>query len=314
MVERSTLCRPDSNLNGRVAQAPTARRRPGPGRLPVATQCSERVDGDNEVGRRPPGPAYGPVVYFAPQHDPTVKHEFLFNFKKWRPDPVRTMGRFVFFSSKSLLLAVCGLTLTRIPKTTAFCCAGTLSPKARIAATSHHFAWSKTPKSGMSLTQRISQCFGSGNSPISSVFWRAAPAIASAAGAGILWRVRTWQGTLHTARMCTSGTGVLHSAVTHGKVTKPHYERRQRGLPSTVMKSGNANDRSTLSLAPSDVNGIFAVDKPRNWTSFDVVNKIRSTLGAKLREENPSLTPKQCRIKVRSHTRGNLFSHSHRPS
>jgi hypothetical protein len=25
------------------------------------------------VGRRPPGPAYGPVVYFAPQHDPAVR-------------------------------------------------------------------------------------------------------------------------------------------------------------------------------------------------------------------------------------------------
>ncbi len=25
------------------------------------------------VSRQPPGPAYGPVVYFAPQHDPAVK-------------------------------------------------------------------------------------------------------------------------------------------------------------------------------------------------------------------------------------------------
>ncbi len=203
--------------------------------------------------------------------------------------------RFLFLSSKSLLLAVCGLTLTRIPKTTGFCFAGSLSPKPRIAATSHHFAWSKTPKSSLSLAQRISQCFGSGNTPISCLLWRAAPVIASATSAGILWRVRTWQGSLHTARMCTPGT--LRSEATHGKVTKPHYGR-QRSLPRTTMQSGNANDGSMPSLAPSDVNGIFAVDKPRNWTSFDVVNKIRSTLGGKLREENPSLTPKQCRIKV----------------
>ena len=32
---------------------------------------SERVE--LEVGRLPPGPAYGPVVYFAPQHDPAVR-------------------------------------------------------------------------------------------------------------------------------------------------------------------------------------------------------------------------------------------------
>ena len=52
------------------------------------------------------------------------------------------------------------------------------------------------------------------------------------------------------------------------------------------------------------MNGIFAVNKPRNWTSFDVVNKVRGTLGKKLREENPSLTPKQCRLKVRAHAAG----------
>jgi hypothetical protein len=39
----------------------------GPGRLSKSQPTS-----DNEVGRRPPEPAYGPVVYFAPQHDPTV--------------------------------------------------------------------------------------------------------------------------------------------------------------------------------------------------------------------------------------------------
>jgi hypothetical protein len=65
--------RPESNLNAQ--QAPTARGRPGPPvNGPADCQCSERVelDGDDEVRRRPPGPAYGPVVYFAPQHDPTV--------------------------------------------------------------------------------------------------------------------------------------------------------------------------------------------------------------------------------------------------
>ncbi len=54
MVDRS---RPDSNLNARVA--PTARGWLGPS---ASGDCSERVDGDNEVGRSPPGPAYGPVV------------------------------------------------------------------------------------------------------------------------------------------------------------------------------------------------------------------------------------------------------------
>jgi hypothetical protein len=98
--------------------------------------------------------------------------------------------------------------------------------------------------------------------------------------------------------MSTAET-LLRSELTYGKVTKPHYERKKRGPSSTAMQSGNAKDRTSPLLAPSDVNGIFAVDKPKNWTSFDVVNKIRSTLGAKLREDNPTLTPKQCRIKVR---------------
>ena len=59
MVDRSTLCRPDSNLNAQVA--PTARGRLGPPQA-ASGDCSERVD--NEVGRRPgpPGPAYGPAV------------------------------------------------------------------------------------------------------------------------------------------------------------------------------------------------------------------------------------------------------------
>ncbi len=34
---------------------------------------TDDIDNVNEVSRRPPGPAYGPVVYFAPQHDPAVK-------------------------------------------------------------------------------------------------------------------------------------------------------------------------------------------------------------------------------------------------
>jgi hypothetical protein len=55
---------PDSNLNAQLAS--TARGRPGP---PVngTADCSERVDseldGDDEVRSRPPGPAYGSILF-----------------------------------------------------------------------------------------------------------------------------------------------------------------------------------------------------------------------------------------------------------
>ncbi len=71
MVDRSTLCRPGSNLNALVA--PIARGQPVPGPLTPP-------GGDNEVGRWPTGPAYGPVVYLASQHDPTVLIDFLIDF------------------------------------------------------------------------------------------------------------------------------------------------------------------------------------------------------------------------------------------
>ncbi len=85
--EYSMPALPDSNLNlmmPQLASTAQARGRPGPPvranlNSPadseperVGTRTGSELDCDNEVGRRPPGPAYGPVVYFAPQHDPTV--------------------------------------------------------------------------------------------------------------------------------------------------------------------------------------------------------------------------------------------------
>jgi len=51
-------------------------------------------------------------------------------------------------------------------------------------------------------------------------------------------------------------------------------------------------------LPSAGLDGIIAVHKPTNWTSFDVVAKVRSTLNRHVRDLNPDCTPKQCRVKV----------------
>eukprot|EP00961_Rhodomonas_salina_P082460 1108195-Rhodomonas_salina.1 len=42
-----------------------------------------------------------------------------------------------------------------------------------------------------------------------------------------------------------------------------------------------------------DMDGVMAINKPANWTSFDVVAKVRSELGKLLREADDTLTHKQ---------------------
>lgn len=50
------------------------------------------------------------------------------------------------------------------------------------------------------------------------------------------------------------------------------------------------------------IDGIIAVNKPSNWTSFDVVAKVRSTLGKFIRERSP-----ECQSQFHSHERTNGF-------
>lgn len=44
--------------------------------------------------------------------------------------------------------------------------------------------------------------------------------------------------------------------------------------------------------------GIIAVHKPTNCTSFDVVAKVRGTIGKYIRDQSPGVPHKQCRVKV----------------
>jgi tRNA pseudouridine55 synthase len=57
--------------------------------------------------------------------------------------------------------------------------------------------------------------------------------------------------------------------------------------------------KALLSMrARAGYDGIIAVHKPANWTSFDVVAKVRGSVGKHIREQNPGVPHKQCRVKV----------------
>jgi tRNA pseudouridine55 synthase len=44
--------------------------------------------------------------------------------------------------------------------------------------------------------------------------------------------------------------------------------------------------------------GIFAIHKPSNWTSFDMVHKVRNTLQRVFHEKHPKIKLKHGQIKV----------------
>jgi hypothetical protein len=194
----------------------------------------------------------------------------------------------------SLVLAVCGLTITRVTRTAGF--AGTIGLNPGYSAASHCIAWNKNSRSLTDLwRERISKCFATtAVQPISITpkhLWRSAPFIA---GVSLIWSSRVCQRQWQLVRMSSTG-GDLISDTSSSKISKTRtYQTPQH--PISASKSANS---SIATPYTAEMNGLFAVNKPRNWTSFDVVNKVRGTLGKKLREENPSLTPKQCRVKVR---------------
>ena len=195
---------------------------------------------------------------------------------------------------------VCGLMVFKVTQTAGFAGSVTSKPQLSAATYTYHVAWNRNSKSiadrGFSFCERISRYFApsanlrSCSTAASSVFWQAAPFVA---GAGLLWQSRICKRSWLNVRLMSGGKDRL-SEVTHNK-TPALYKDQRTG--SSIRKM-SASDDIGESPSLTNLNGIFAVDKPRNWTSFDVVNKVRSTLGKKLREENPSLTFKQCRVKV----------------
>lgn len=193
----------------------------------------------------------------------------------------------------SFVLAVCGLTISKVTRTAGF--AGSLVLSPRYSAASHSIAWNKNSRSLTDLwRERINKCFAGTavqqGSLAPKLLLRSAPVFAAA---GLLWSSRVCQRQWQLIRMSSTG-GDLVSDTSGGKVSKSRtYQRAQ--TPTSAPRAANS---SIVAPNTAQMNGIFAVNKPRNWTSFDVVNKVRGTLGKKLREDNPSLTPKQCRVKV----------------
>jgi len=78
-------------------------------------------------------------------------------------------------------------------------------------------------------------------------------------------------------------------------------KRKAPGPSKQTEKQKQSEKRAKIALElrkEFGMDGVMAVNKPTNWTSFDVVAKVRSELGKMMRESSPELNPKACRVKV----------------
>ena len=182
------------------------------------------------------------------------------------------------------------LSISSVPKLGAFhvvlpsCYSG-------LAAASRPSTFSWAERAASYSSQYLPNMAGARRSPdFSAILQRAAPVVV---GAGLIWRSQLLHRFWHSSAILRS----QNEQAEHAGIFKERRARNQYPKPSL---SHTAKAQVQVEMPPvfREMNGILAVHKPRNWTSFDVVAKVRSTLGKRLRDIDPSLTPAQCRIKV----------------
>ena len=127
---------------------------------------------------------------------------------------------------------------------------------------------------------------------IQSLLIRAGPVLF---GAGAIWGTHL----IHKHWLSFSAVSKKEGGLTSKKLSGSIRKSRSDQSSQKALQSARENEAiSDPHKTAIDMNGVFVVNKPANWTSFDVVNKIRGTLGSKLRSEYPNLSKKESRVKV----------------
>jgi len=96
--------------------------------------------------------------------------------------------------------------------------------------------------------------------------------------------VRPLRTTAPGAAAAVSTTAFAASAVGGSGVSGFALGPALGSMPGSRKRSRAVSDLRCAARSPKEPSGILIVNKPQNWTSFDVVNKVRATLEKYLRQ------------------------------